>query len=225
MKNVSVTATATFVGLAVAWGGTALLLTPATRLLGAPESLATMVLEQLVLWALAGAIVAIIVVWEKRPLASIGLRSLGWQSAGWGLLLAAALFCVVMPLLRLGLRVTGIPVFEAGLSKILILPVWFRIFAVVTAGIVEDTIFLGFPVTRLTQLTGSPWMAGAVSVPVFALFHLPNWGAGPVLIYLVTGGITTAFFIWRQDLSANMMAHVTVDALALVIVPALSRAA
>ena len=52
-----------------------------------------------------------------------------------------------------------------------------------------------------------------------ALLHLPSWGAGLVLIYLVTGSVFVAFLAWRRDLLANITAHTIVDALALVIVP------
>ena len=36
------------------------------------------------------------------------------------------------------------------MTKVLALPVWFRIVAVVTAGIVDDTLFLGYAFTRVT---------------------------------------------------------------------------
>jgi hypothetical protein len=55
------------VGLTVAWGGTALLLSPADQLLGAPDRLATKLLEQLVLWVLLGMIEAIVLLWDNQP--------------------------------------------------------------------------------------------------------------------------------------------------------------
>ena len=44
-----------------------------------------------------------------------------------------------------------------------------------------------------------------------------------MLAYLVAVGLGTAFFAWRQDLLANIAAHVTVDVMGLVIVPMLSQ--
>jgi hypothetical protein len=35
-------------------------------------------------------------------------------------------------------------------------------------------------------------------------------GTGPVLAYLVTGGLAVGF-AWRKDLLANVVAHVAVD--------------
>lgn len=210
------------VGLTVAWGGTVLLLSPADRLLGAPDRLTTKVLEQLVLWVLLVVIVAIVMLWEKQPLASIGLRPPRWSSLAWGLLLAAVTICIVMPSLTWALKVAGIPGFEAGMAKVLGLPIWFRIVAVVTAGIVEDTLFLGYAFTRLTRITGSPWPAGIVAVAAFSLLHLPNWGVGPMLTYFVAVGLAMGFFAWRRDLLANIVAHTVVDGMALVIIPVLS---
>ena len=215
-------AVSTSAGLAVAWGGPALLVSPLDRLLGSPERLATKIAEQLILWAFFAMILAIVVLWEKLPLESIGVRRFRWQSIAWGLLLAAFLWLIAMPVLTAAVRAAGISTFEAGLAKTLALPPGFRIFAVLTAGIVEDTLFLGYAFTRLVFAIGNRWIAGLLAVSVFALLHFPYWGAGPVLIYVFTAGITTAFFAWRMDLLANVVAHVIVDGLALVIVPALS---
>jgi membrane protease YdiL (CAAX protease family) len=210
------------VGLTVAWGGTVLLLSPADRLLGAPDRLTTKVLEQLVLWVLLGAIAVIVMFWEKQPLGSIGLRPPRWSSLGWGLLLAAVTIYIVMPSLTWALKEAGIRGFDAGMAKVLVLPVWFRVLAVVTAGIVEDTLFVGYAFTRLARITGNLWLAGIVAVAVFSLLHLPSWGVGPVLTYFVAVGLAMGFFAWRRDLLANIVAHTAVDGMALVIIPALS---
>ena len=216
---------AALVGLIVAWGGVAALISPAAVwLLGPSDRLTTQVLGELVLWALLGIIVCVVIFWEKQTLASMGLRPFRWASVVWGFGLAAATMCVVMPLLIWALRSAGIPGFEEGIARAMVLPLGIRIFAVFTAGIVEDGLFLGYAFTRLTLLTGSRWIAGCVSVAVASLLHFPNWGAGPVLAYLVTGAVATSFFAWRRDLLANMVAHVTTDAMALVIIPAISYA-
>jgi membrane protease YdiL (CAAX protease family) len=210
------------VGLTVAWGGTALLLSPVDRLLGRPDQLRTKVLEQLVLWVLLVMTFAIVALWEKQPLASMGIRPLRWSSPAWGLGLATVTILAVMPSLTWALRAVGIPGFEAGMAKILVLPVWYRIVAVVTAGIVEDTLLVGYAFTRLTRITGSQWLAGGIAGAVFSLLHLPNWGVGPVLTYFVAVGLAMSFFAWRRDLLANIVAHTIVDGMGLVVIPALS---
>ncbi len=209
-------------GLAVSFGGVALLLSPADRLLGPQDRLLTKVLEQLVMWAFLAIIVTIVVVWEKQSLASMWLRPPAWSSLGWGLLLAATTIVVVMPSLAWLLRAAGIPGFEAGMAKILVFPLSLRIFASITAGVVEDALFLGYGFTRLTLLTGTKWLAGILTIGLVALLHFPHWGLGPALAYLIAVGLAVAFFVWRKDLLANIVAHVTVDGMGLVIVPLLS---
>jgi len=211
------------VDLALAWGGRALLASPAGRLLGSPERITTKCLEQVALWLLFAAIVAIVVSWEKQPLASLWLRPLDGKSVAWGLLFALATICVVIPATEWVRRAAGLAGYAAGVEQVLALPIWFRVVAVITAGVVEETLFRGYAVTRLTLLTGSLWFAGALSVAIFAGLHLPFWGAGPTLSFLLGGVVSTAFFIWRQDLLAMIVGHTFVDAWGLVLTPLFSE--
>ena len=98
-------------------------------------------------------------------------------------------------------------------------PAGLRIIAVITAGVVEDILFIGYAFTRLARLTGSAWLAAAVAAAAAALLHFPHWGVGPVLAFFVTEAIAVGFFVWRRDLLANIVAHVTVDGMALVVMP------
>lgn len=43
-----------------------------------------------------------------------------------------------------------------------------------------------------------------------------------MLAYFVAVGLGVAFFVWRRDLLANIVAHVTGDGMGLVIAPILS---
>ena len=142
------------VGLLVAWGGTALLVSPVGRLLGNPDKIATKCREQAALWILFGMIIAIVVLWEKQPLTSLWLRPLQWRSLAWGLALAVATVWVVIPAREWVRRQAGLGGYPAGMARVLALPVWFRVAAVITAGIVEETLFHGYAVTRLAFLTG-----------------------------------------------------------------------
>jgi len=102
-------------------------------------------------------------------------------------------------------------------------PLWFRVLAVLTAGVVEEILFRGYAVTRLAQLTGSLLWAAIISGLVFAALHLPVWGAGPSLGFFIGGLATTAFFVWRRDLVAMIIAHVAIDTWALVVTPTFSK--
>jgi membrane protease YdiL (CAAX protease family) len=99
-------------------------------------------------------------------------------------------------------------------------PVWLRVVAVLTAGVVEETLFRGFTVTRLLRLGSGMPAAIGVSSAVFAALHLPLWGLGPSLAFFIGGLATTAFFVWRRDLLAMILAHIAIDMWALVVAPA-----
>ena len=197
-------------GLAVAWGGPALLLTPSARRLGGVAGLVAM-------WAFLATVAAIVIVWEKKPLASIGLRRLSWRSIAWGLLLAIVTRYVTIPILTALLRWMGVAAFEEGMAKILVEPFWIRALGALTAGIVEDALFIGYAFTRLELLTRSRWVAGLIAVAVFAFLHYPHWGIGPVLAFIVEIAFAVAFFAWRRDLLANITAHVIVDSMGLLV--------
>ena len=49
----------------------------------------------------------------------------------------------------------GLPGFETGMTRVLDAPIGLRMFQVVTAGVVEDTLFIGYADTRLARLTRS----------------------------------------------------------------------
>lgn len=204
----------TIVGLVLALVGPVLLASPLGAILGAPESLTTKLLEQLSLWVLFAMVIGIVMLWEKRPLSSIGLR-FQWQSIAWGLLLAAVLI-FSDPLFVWLLEKTGIAGFEEGFAKLRGLPVWFLVLAAATAGVVEETLYRGYAIERLALFVGSYWWAGLIALTAFALVHLPFWGWGPVLTIFMAGALITAFYIWKRDLPACIVAHAVTDAVGLI---------
>jgi membrane protease YdiL (CAAX protease family) len=209
-------------GLLVAWGGTALLVTPAAvRMLD--STVTGRVLGQAAMWLLFAAVVTIVVRWERQPLSSLWLRPFQWQSVAWAAALVAAHIVILFPATEWIRAAAGLPGYAAGMATFLESPVWLRVISVVTAGVVEETLFHGFAVTRLTSLTGRLWLAVVVASAVFAALHLPFWGPGPSLAFFLGGLATTAFFAWRRDLLAMIVFHVATDAWGMVITPLFTR--
>jgi membrane protease YdiL (CAAX protease family) len=161
------------VGLLVAWGGTALLVSPLADRLGDPTSLRAALLAQALLWLLFAVVVVIVLLWEKQPLASLWLQPFQWQSLAWAAGLFVAGLVVVFPATESIRHTLGLPGYAAGMNMVMRYPVWFRVLASVTAGVVEETLFHGLAVTRLLKLTGSPLLAIVVSSAVFAGLHFP----------------------------------------------------
>jgi membrane protease YdiL (CAAX protease family) len=206
----------TLAGLVLALGGPTLLASPAHRLLGDENALRTRVLDQLCLLALVGGVLVVVLLWEARPLASIGWRGFGLASFAWGAALTGFFIWMLLPVevrVLAGLRLGG---FEAGLARLVTLPTWFLLFAAITAGVAEETLFRGYAFERIAELTGSYTIAGFVTVVLFAVVHLRLWGWGPVVAFVVSGAVLTLFFMWRQDLLANIVAHAATDAIGLL---------
>jgi uncharacterized protein len=181
------------------------------------------VLELLLLWVLAGSIVAVVIWWEVLPLSSIGLH-LKWQSVVLGLFWALLFNRIVAPFLYWMISKTGSQGFEIGLSEMVAMPVWFLLFAALTAGIVEETLYRGYAIERLASVTGSYWWAGLIATTVFALMHLPMWGWGAVTTFFVSGGLLAVFYIATQDLIACMIAHTITDAVGFISARRVARA-
>ena len=110
-----------------------------------------------------------------------------------------------------------IPWFTEGLSKLAAYPVWFLVLAVVIGGGAEEFLYRGYAVERLAALTGSYWIAGLLSVLVSGLAHVPMWGWPAALTTVVSGALATGFYVWRRDLLANIIAHVTTDFVGIVL--------
>ena len=111
------TLAASLIWLAMALGLPPLMASPGFRLLGDPDSLATKVLGQLVLWILTVGTLLMVVKWQNQPLSTIGLEIPDWRSVLWGLAVAVAIITLVSPFAMWVLAKSGLPGLEAGLSK------------------------------------------------------------------------------------------------------------
>ena len=209
-------------GLIVAWGGTALLVSPAARVLGAPTSLRTALIAQALFWSIGLGVFAILHYGERDTLDSAWLRPFRWSSIAWGLALVAAYYAVLFPAGEWVRRTAGLSGFAQGMTSVMVFPLWYRTIAVLGAAIVEEFLFRGYTVTRLARLTGSTWSAAAIALVGFSALHGPMWGLGFVVEGLVSGTAMMAFFVWKKDLMAMMVAHGTIDAIAIVVMPMLS---
>jgi membrane protease YdiL (CAAX protease family) len=213
----------TIVGLLLVWGGAVLLVSPAATPAMDSSSVSGALLAQVAMWVLFVAVVGIVIFWEQQPPESLWLKPLQWQTFAWASLLALFSIVVLFPLTEWVRTTVGLPDYAIGMETTLASPIWLRVVAVLTAGIVEESLFRGFTVTRLLRLGWSVPIVIAVSSAGFAALHLPVWGSGPSLAFFVGGLATTTFFVWRRDLLAMILAHIAIDTWALVITPAVSR--
>ena len=204
-------------GLCLALLGPAVLAFFREKVFAVPQNLGAALLGELVLVVLCASVLVIVVRWEHQPLSSVGVLPLRWQSAAWGAALAAFIIWVYAPLLARAMAFAHLPWFTEGLAKLTAFPVWFLALAVVIGGTGEELLYRGYAVERLATVTGSFWVGGLLSVLAFGLAHVPMWGWSAALTTVVSGMIVTAFYVWRQDLLANIIAHVTADFVGIVL--------
>ena len=132
-------------------------------------------------------------------------------------LFAAFLVWVYSPLLAQVMAFVQIPWFTEGLAKLSRFPVWYLVLAVVIGGTAEELLYRGYAIERLASVTRSYWVAGLISVLASGLAHVPMWGLSASLTTVASGAIATAFYVWRRDLLANIIAHVVTDFVGIVL--------
>ncbi|MDE2630905.1 MAG: CPBP family intramembrane metalloprotease, partial [Alphaproteobacteria bacterium] len=97
------------------------------------------------------------------------------------------------------------------MEKLLHTPFWYRFFLVTRAATMEETLFRGYGIERTAELTGSRWLAGAVTWVLFTLAHLSAWGWAQLIVAGYGGLVLTVLYLWRRDLVSNMIAHWVTD--------------
>lgn len=87
------------------------------------------------------------------------------------------------------------------------MPIWLLVCAGITAGVVEELLYRGYAIERLSALTGNIWLGALLSLAAFVTVHVPWWGVGAALAVLPAGALLTVLYVWRRDIAANMVAH------------------
>jgi uncharacterized protein len=170
-----------------------------------------------VYWVYTALILAFVLLVERRPLSSIGLRRPTWRTLLFGLLAAAiaivgstVLYVVVFPALKLSIG-------SASISTVQALPLWFRALLLVRAPVFEEIFYRGFAIERLTEITGKRWLAATISGAAFTYAHLSYWGWVQLIVVAYETAVLTVLYLLRRDLGSNMIAHFTADLTAFLV--------
>ena len=214
----------TALGLVLALGGPLLLASPLVQPLYARAGAGAAAAGQLALCGLAVVVLLVLRFGEGASLAAIGLVRPTILSVATGLGIGVGVFvalaAVVIGLSRLGL-------FDNAKASEVVLdwPLPFRIAVAAAAGVIEETLYRGYAIERMTAITGRRWLAAFLALAGFALAHVPFWGWSGIATPLVGGLFFTGVYLWRRDLIACIVAHSTIDLIGIVLVPALAGAA
>lgn len=210
----------TAVGLTIALAGAPLFVVVSEWLFGESPAIAIQVALQLLYCGMAAFLLWFVLRVERLPLTSIGLRRPTWLTVVSGLGLLAVSSYVLAPLTVPLQRALGTEGMQAGMDQLAAMPVWFRVVVGLTAGMIEEIFYRGYAIERLATITGRAWLGGLISAVIFGLAHVPEWGLGFALAAdMPFGLLTTAFYLWRRDLVANMIAHSTGLVVAMLALP------
>jgi len=198
----------TTIGLLVALGGPSALSAISPLIAGDSPSIGVQVLLQAIFCGLAVFILILVRRYERLPLGSIGLRRPDWTTLATAALLFFVGF-VLMPFFTDPLvKMWGQEGADAGIAELALLPTWFRVVVGATGGVVEETLYRGYAVERLSTLTGRRWLGATLATLIFAAAHIPVWGFGFAVVADLPAGILLVLaYLWRRDLVANMLAH------------------
>jgi uncharacterized protein len=156
-------------------------------------------------WILTFSLVLIVIFWERRPLASLGLRSpvAGDLLAAFGALVAFHLIGFVGNSLGSFANPKMFPALYA-------LP-WVVRLWLLSVSVCEEIMFRGYFIERVEELTSSTWIAAVSSCILFGLAHASGWGLGYIFVVAAEGADYAALYVWRRNLPACMVVHFASD--------------
>lgn len=148
---------------------------------------------------------------EHRPLSSIGLRRPTGRTLLHALALTVLLVASVMLSYAIIIPALGLTMNHTATGGIVAMPAWLQLAIFLRAGIVEEILYRGYPIERLTELTGTRWIAALLPGAAFIGAHFAYWGAAQLIVVAFATVTLTAYYLWKRDLVACMIAHAATD--------------
>lgn len=159
-----------------------------------------------VMWLVTAMVLVLVVAWEDRPLSSMGIERPTGADVGWGVAGAAV-----------GLawyHVSDAVVEWLGFESATVAAAWMTdlsvpvlLFVTGTAVVTEELLFRGYPIERLTELTGDVRLGAAVTVVLFAIGHVPVWGPAGAVQIGVWSILVTAIYVYRRSVAPCIIVH------------------
>ena len=197
--------TPTWIGLFIAFFGI-LIARQAVNYFYPTLTFAAALWKELLIWVCVIALFLVIRCGEHLSLRSVGIGTATWKkSLLWSFPLAIVSIFV-------GGMLVAITHYGHGENAEAFgkLPVWLVSLICVRAGVAEELFFRGYAIERLQSLGLNRFWAAAVPLAIFSIGHWTG-GWANIVIALAIGAVLAAFYLWRRDLVANMIAHFLVD--------------
>jgi len=173
-------------------------------------------------WGFAVVLILIVVFWERKPLASMGFKSVDLSVVATGLGLGGFLMVGILgwsllaPMLSGGTETLNETMSETPTS---VPPpyffLWYAPFALITASFAEEIIYRGYAMERLLRIGVGPVTTVLVTQIAFALYHLKD-GLGSVLMVATIGSLFAVYYVLTRNLWVTIIGHFFVDAMAIL---------
>ena len=207
------------IGLAIAFGWPLILLIP-----GVSGFSITNIRDDAVniglKWLVVAGLCVIVFRAQGRPLSELGIREVRWRDvlAAVGGAIIGIVLCAVAS------RMVAIEPSADDLQEIAAVPLSIRAALVLTAGACEEFIYRGFAIEELTLLKSKRGFSAVVTWVVFTASHaLPGKLSPGLLIPGTVGAVLTVMYLWRRNFVNCALMHAIVDAVFLVILPAMVK--
>ncbi len=166
-------------------------------------------------WVLVGAVVLIVLRFERESLASIGVV----KPDRWDVLTGIALFVfgllsflLAAPLVEaLGFDIAPFDGDSNGSVDRTMTALLVGLFVGVTAGITEEMLYRGYGLERLEALSGSTWVAGTVTASLFVVIHFGGHAFGGLLVITPVAVLLTVGYVWRRNIFVPIIGHVLIN--------------
>ena len=153
-------------------------------------------------WLAVALILLFILRVERLGLGSIGLRRASAADLGW----AVGFFALSTGTSSIVTSLFPWPPSD-NMDLLLALPLSILLALIATTAVTEEVLFRGYPIERLAALTGSFWLATAVSLTLFIAPHLTFFGPHWLFGQGINVALTYVLYLWRRNLPACMLLH------------------
>ncbi len=162
-------------------------------------------------WSYAGAALLLALRWQRVAPAVLGLRRPSLKSLGVGLLGTALAFALAIAA-KVALSGFSQPEDDrAAVATMIHGSLGYAALMALGAGLVEEVLFRGLLIAEVTRLTGRRVLSAILSGLAFVLAHGLTFNWVQLAMAAMATIALTAIFLWRRDLTANVIAHALID--------------
>jgi uncharacterized protein len=183
-----------------------------------PRTTQNVVARELIILALVAILFWIVRRKEKLGWDSVGLSRPKLASTALWILIAIVACAIAIAISFAIIHLLELRLGSPDAQRFDTLPIWVMTLVIVRAGLAEEVFYRGYSIERLQSVTGSRWIAIAVPLFIFAIFHYRQ-GAGGVVIALLTGAVMTAVYLRTRNLWVCIITHFLIDYIPNIVLP------